>query len=68
MLLPLFSHLTIQIPKAEIALLRFVVEGYDHLATLIVLDPEMGTVKIHFPSAEEDTIKEILKDFKVTYL
>ncbi|MEZ0344190.1 MAG: DUF4911 domain-containing protein [Caldimicrobium sp.] len=57
-----------QIDPSKIAFLKFILEGYDHLATLTVLDRQQGIVQISFYPTEEHWIKEILKDFEVKYL
>lgn len=68
LLQPLLTHITIKVPRSQIALLRFILEGYDHLATLTVLDAQNGLIKIQFPPQEEQTIREILSDFQVVYI
>lgn len=68
LLQPRLTHITFQVPRSQIALLRFILEGYDHLATLTVLDAQKGLIKMQFPPQEEQTIREILSDFQVVYI
>lgn len=58
----------LQIAPSQIARLKFILEGYDHLATLTILNASEGIVQISFYPTEEEMIKEILSDFKITYL
>lgn len=57
-----------QIDPSKIAFLKFILEGYDHLATLTILDRQQGVVKISFYPTEEHWIREILKDFEIKSL
>ena len=52
---------------SQIAFLKFILEGYDHLATLTVHDASQGILQISFFPTEEEIIKEILKDFEISY-
>uniref|UniRef100_A0A832LWE4 DUF4911 domain-containing protein n=1 Tax=Caldimicrobium thiodismutans TaxID=1653476 RepID=A0A832LWE4_9BACT len=52
---------------SKIAFLKFVLEGYDHLANLTVLNPKRALLKISFYPTEEKRIKEILADFEVEF-
>jgi len=54
----------LKVDPQKLAYLRFVLEGYDHLAILSVLEPEKGLVKIYFFERERPLIEEILEDLK----
>ena len=61
------SFLIIRLNPQKLAYLKFILEGYDHLAILSVLDPEKGLSKIHFCEKEKFLIKEILEDLKTEF-
>ncbi|MGC8872366.1 MAG: DUF4911 domain-containing protein [Caldimicrobium sp.] len=56
-----------QMDPSQIAFLKFILEGYDHLATLTVHDARRGILQISFFPTEEEVIREILKDFEISY-
>lgn len=58
------SFLIIRLKSQKIAFLKFILEGYDHLAILEVIDPREGLVKIYFYKKEKSLIEEILEDLK----
>jgi hypothetical protein len=58
------SFFLIKLNPQKLAYLKFILEGYDHLAILSVLDSKKGLAKIHFFEKEKSLIKEILEDLK----
>lgn len=58
------DFLFIKILSSKISFLRFILEGYDHLATLTVIESKEGLAKLHFFKNEKELIMEILKDLK----
>ncbi len=58
------SWLLVKANPQKLAYLRFIFEGYDHLAILSVIDPEKALVKIHFFEKEKPLVEEILKELK----
>uniref|UniRef100_A0A7V4JPN6 DUF4911 domain-containing protein n=1 Tax=Thermodesulfobacterium geofontis TaxID=1295609 RepID=A0A7V4JPN6_9BACT len=58
------SFLLIKLDPQKLAYLKFILEGYDHLVILSVLDSKKGLAKIHFFEKEKFLIKEILEDLK----
>jgi len=50
----------LQISPSKIAFLKFLLEGYDHLASLTILDPKKGMIKISFYPLNEEFVNEIL--------
>lgn len=62
------SQIIFRLPPSKIAFVKFVLEGYDHLANLTVLNPEKALLKISCYPTEEEIIKEILADFEVEFI
>ncbi|PMP68747.1 MAG: hypothetical protein C0190_01085 [Thermodesulfobacterium geofontis] len=58
------SFFLIKLSSKKLAYLKFILEGYDHLAILSVLDPKKGLAKLHFFKNEKSFVKEILEDLK----
>uniref|UniRef100_A0A7C4JQ38 DUF4911 domain-containing protein n=1 Tax=Thermodesulfobacterium geofontis TaxID=1295609 RepID=A0A7C4JQ38_9BACT len=58
------SFFLIKLNPQKLAYLKFILEGYDHLAILSVLDSKKGLAKIYFFEKEKSLIKEILEDLK----
>jgi len=50
----------LHINPSKIAFLKFLLEGYDHLASLTILDPKKGIIKISFHPLNEEFVNEIL--------
>lgn len=55
--------LKLKIPREKIAYLKFILEGYSHLALLTVENPKEGLVSLYFFPSEKDLVLEILTDF-----
>ena len=49
-----------QLPRREIAFLRFIVEGYDGLLFLRTLDAKAGLVEIAWPASRETEAAPLL--------
>ncbi len=47
----------------RIAFLKFILDGYDHLALLTVKDPKKGIVELSFFPTEKEEVLNILQDF-----
>ncbi|AEH23659.1 hypothetical protein TOPB45_1581 [Thermodesulfobacterium geofontis OPF15] len=58
------SFFLVKLNPQKLAYLKFILEGYDHLAILSVLDSKKGLAKIYFFEKEKSLIKEILEDLK----
>ena len=58
----------VQISPSKLTLLKFILEGYDHLAILTVLNAKEGLVQISFYPTEDNLIREILTDFEIKHL
>ncbi len=58
------DFLFIKILPSKISFLRFILEGYDHLAILTVIESKEGLAKLNFFKNEKELIMEILKDLK----
>ncbi|MCS7150758.1 MAG: DUF4911 domain-containing protein [Caldimicrobium sp.] len=62
------SWILFEIDPSQIAKLKFILEGYDHLAVLTIKDPKIALAKIWFFSTEKPLIMKILQEFKVNLL
>ncbi len=60
------QELKVKVTVSELAFFNFIFEGYDHLASLTVLDAKQGIVKLNFYPSEESLIQEILQDLKAS--
>ncbi|MFN4196523.1 MAG: DUF4911 domain-containing protein [Caldimicrobium sp.] len=58
------SFKLITITPSSIAFLKFLFEGYDHLALLSVLDRKKALVQITYYPTEEKIVETLLEDFK----
>ena len=56
--------LVVKLNPKKLVYLKFILEGYDHLAVLTVLNAKKGLAKIHFFENNKLLIKEILEDLK----
>lgn len=60
-------HMTnwkIQIDPREVYYLKFILEGYDNLATMSTVDRQQGIVELYIPSGNEDLVRELLVAIK----
>lgn len=55
-----FSLRCFQLPKAEIAYLRFILESYDGLTFQRTLDSTTGLVEIRWPTERTDDVEALL--------
>ncbi len=53
----------IEIPPSRIAFIKFIFEGYGHLALVTVKDPKKALLEIDFYPKEKEEIRKILLDF-----
>lgn len=51
-----------RIDKRQIAYLRFILEGYEGIATLTTVDPEAGRVLLRVPEGCEREVDTLLAD------
>lgn len=49
-----------EIPRAQIALYRFLLEGYDNLAVMSVVDRFRAVIRLRYTSHAEQTLREFL--------
>ncbi|HAA83834.1 MULTISPECIES: DUF4911 domain-containing protein [Thermodesulfobacterium] len=54
----------VKINPSQIAFLKFILEGYDHLSSLTILDPKSGLTKIYFHPKNLVFINELLEHLK----
>jgi len=52
--------LYVEIPRQDIALYRFLLEGYDNLAIMSVIDRYRAVVRLRFLSAAEQTLRQLM--------
>lgn len=50
----------IRVQPTEIAFLKFLLEGYDGLASLTTVDPKIGIVSLCFPASLLIEVNEVL--------
>lgn len=49
-----------EVPRSQIALYRFLLEGYDNLAIMSVVDRYRAVIKLRFLSDAEQTVRRLL--------
>jgi len=54
----------IQIDPRQVHYLKFILEGYDNLATMSTVDRRQGIVELYIPSGNEDLVQELLASIK----
>jgi hypothetical protein len=50
-----------EVPRNQIALYRFLLEGYDNLAVMSVVDRYRAVIKLRFTPDAERTLREVLQ-------
>lgn len=50
-----------EVPRNRIALYRFLLEGYDNLAIMSVVDRYRAVIKLRFTPGAERTLREVLE-------
>ncbi len=58
------DRIYIKIKPSSIAYLKFIIEGYDNLAYVSIVDKQEAIVKITFTSEYKMDIKKIIKDLE----
>ena len=53
--------LYVEVPRNRIALYRFLLEGYDNLAIMSVVDRYRAVIKLRFTPGAERTLREVLE-------
>jgi len=56
-----------RIKKEDIALVQFIVEGYEGMASVTTMDPQEAVIRIFIMSGFEDIIEELLSELKKNY-
>ena len=56
--------LEVKLPTQFLAFFKFILEGYDHLVSLTVIDPKEAKVKLAYFYKNEKLIFEILEGLK----
>ncbi|WP_038055943.1 DUF4911 domain-containing protein [Thermodesulfobacterium hydrogeniphilum] len=56
------SILIIKIDPSKLAFLKFILEGYDHLAVLTIIDGKTGLAKLHFHPKNYIFLRELLQN------
>ena len=59
---PSLAELTLNISPGRIAYLKFIIEGYDGLATLSTLDAGQGEVVLRFPAELREELQALLDE------
>jgi len=53
-------HLYIRIPRQEIVFFKFILEGYDNLATMTVVDKYEAILQLAFHSRQQQEVLDLL--------
>jgi hypothetical protein len=53
-------HLYIRIPRQEIVFFKFILEGYDNLATMTVVDKYEAILQLAFHPGQEQEVFELI--------
>ena len=51
-----------RVDRRKIHLIRFILEGYDGIATLTTIDPHRGIVRLNIPPGCEDDVETVIQD------
>ncbi len=54
----------LQIPSKYLAYFKFLLEGYDHLAYVTILDGKKGIINLCYDPKEEESIEKFVKEFQ----
>ena len=53
-----------RVDRRKIHLIRFILEGYDGIATLTTIDPHRGIVRLNISPGCEDDVEAVIQDIK----
>jgi hypothetical protein len=56
--------LDLRIASSRTHYLKFILEGYDGLATLSTLDPDQGLVRLRFSAEMKNEVLDLLRDLE----
>ena len=56
----------LRVDRKKIHLIRFILEGYDGIATLTTIDPQRGIVLLNIPPGCEDDVESVIREMKKT--
>ncbi len=64
------SRLSIQVSKRNMSLVKFLLEGYGHLAVVVTTDPARGSMEVLTtqPELVRTILEEVREDFSITFL
>ena len=51
-----------RVDRRKIHLIRFILEGYEGIATLTTIDPHRGIVCLNIPPGCEDDVETVIQD------
>ncbi len=57
-----------RVDRREIFFIQYIFEGYDGLATMSTIDPNLGVIKLSIPHDTEADVLDIMKDLKISGL
>ncbi|WP_038041403.1 DUF4911 domain-containing protein [Thermodesulfobacterium hveragerdense] len=57
----------VKVNPSQIAFFKFILEGYDHLSSLTILDPKSGLTKIYFHPKNLVFVNELLEHLKENF-
>lgn len=60
-----FRNHYFNIDPKKIAFLKFIIEGYDGLATITTVDRKLGRIKLVSPSTRTEELHDLLQDLAV---
>ena len=60
--MPICSSMQLRISPDRIHFLKFILEGYDNLATLSTVNARQGLVEIHYPPEIEKDLTDLLTE------
>ena len=58
----------LRVDRKQIHFIRFILEGYDGIATLTTVDPQTGVVCLNIPPGCEDEVETVLQEIKTDVL
>ncbi|AIH03402.1 DUF4911 domain-containing protein [Thermodesulfobacterium commune] len=58
------GYFLVKVNPSQIAFFKFILEGYDHLSSLTILDPKSGLTKIYFYPKNLIFVNDLLEYLK----
>ena len=62
-----FDRLKARLDPSRIAFVKFILEGYDHLAQLSTVDRTSGEIVFRFHPARRETLFQLLDELQIEY-